>query len=650
MKLTQANFYKYVFIFQAACVIALLIAITASSSWSVDGVPFFQRGVIAWLIVSVLLTVVLYTKMITPNDYPLRLILRVLTFGIYYYLVLTYAQNVSVALIVAVGVMLYLPMPFMFIITTASAINLITFYLTIEFVITSDASGIFRHLAGAYFTVVSIVATIAFGYVLAVLFYYIIQGPDKKVAYRSNYGFVAGIGTNVLSASYLIVIAFITSIYKVINRTLTMYARYLNLNHELVGKGYVHYLESHYFVEFKNIVNAGIKGSISSFFVNLGEFNKNKDGHSSRMVRIFMGIYMFFQALFVCVIGIVVAAIVIALHFVIINIVRAIYMVVKKVRVVTEQNFRKKNGVRVVCDVCYHIDELPHYECPECFEKHDIRPGEYGIFKYRCACGATLPNTFKDERYALTAYCKACDAEYEHLESAPIITPVIGDKFIGKTTSIANSFKGMLQETQHSPIKASFLSGGKLVQFNGLVNSPILPTVTTNPEPYTVHFTGRAGKPNISLHAYDVTGDAFNSLEDIRRLKYLSLADGYVFLLDGKNLADEFSEIGDTLERLIMYWQTESKEKSENKFTTPIAFMFNQMDLANLPEVNSTTVKNWLIQNGFADLVRKIDMTFETYELFCANSTTASGTQSPAQAYEWIVNQKSDLKLGGLSK
>lgn len=648
MSVNPKNLYRFVVSLLTLTLVIVLASLAYTDYWHLVTEEPRTSTIAIWLAVlaGTLLLLILHLR--EEEYYPKNFFRRVLTFLLFVYLILGYTNEWVSSFWIAIVIAIFLPMPSILIITTVSAVSLIGLYHTAMFMFSKmEISSLSIELLSSFANIEYFLPIIAFGFSLAIVSYFFLKGKQNFQAYANNYSFVVGFVTSLLSVVLLVVMAFVISIYAGMYYMLAGYAKHLKIRHFTSGKGREHYLETKALEQFKLIMLGNLQ-SAKKYFTNAIKFlPKNYGSHRSLFVRIYVAIFMVMYALLSFISRSIIVAVIAACHGLVLLIVKMVYLATKKIVSLSEVNFRKKYGVRAVCDSCYHEDDLPNYQCTSCGKIHDIRPGIYGVFKYRCACGTKLPNTFNQGRQQLKAFCKSCGDEYFHQESVPVIIPILGETSVGKTKNVVNGFAGILEETKYRNIQCGFISDQHAKEFDEIANN-LVPTVTKEPKPSTLHFISNKQKPNVSMHVFDSAGSAYDNLEEIRSLKYLHLADGFVFLLDGKNLVDEFSEIGDTLERLIMYWQKESNEKSEVRFTTPIAFVFNQMDAVELGDFRPEAIRQWLNANGFADLVRKIDMTFETYEFFCANSQTITGEYSPDKAYNWLMNRHHNLNLGGM--
>ena len=661
MKVKQERFYLFALIMN----IFFLLLFGISGYWLegliIDMYMPYVSSLVIWLVALVCIIILtankrksvkhsssLHTRNTFANYYPARLS-RVLSTALIFATLLTgfgyeLVEKIVIALIIAVVI----PMPLMVLITTSITYNVLTLWQAVQVFLAQPVQAREGLLIDTLNTSPYFAAVLSIGLVLAV----IMCVATNEQVYKSGYFFIVGIGTSLLSIVYIVLAACALALYESIWRHLNNYRKYLSFQHVQVVNAYEHYLENEGQAQLQSLTKGSWQSAKRYYKKRLSVIRNNPIGHQSITFKVYAGFYIFLNVAFNAIFRVIIILLMGTLHAIILYVAKVLYGVTKWLCYNADAKFRKKHHVHIVCDHCYHQDELPLYSCPNCAEKHYIVPGRFGVFKYRCGCGHTLPNTFKTGRNVLDAYCRKCNERYEHRESAPIIVPIIGDLGVGKTSLMLSSFETIRWGATYQNIPCDFATESKRQAFTALQSSTIIvSTQTTHPIPHTLHFVTNDKAPRRSVHTYDVTGRVFHNVETMKPLQYLSYADGYIFMLNALYLMNENTDLEDTLDRFIMYCQQETVDKVEDKINRPIAFVFNKIDQTSLKNMDSNTIKNWLMANDFAHLVRKIDINFADYQFFFTNSKKASDEQAPEKVYKWLINKSGKgLQIGGISK
>jgi len=644
MNIKRERFYLFALIINVFFLLLLMLVGFWSESFIVEmSIPYISPLAI-WLVALTLIFILTAKKRYSPNYYPTKLARRFATALIFATLLTGFGYGLVKSTIISIIIAVFLPMPFMFLITTSITYNVLATGQAVQRGLVESMQSIDFILVDTFNNSYYFSAVLSIGFVLAIIMHL----ATNEQVYKSNYLLVAGIGLGLLSFVYLVIASCALALYESIWRHLNNYGRYLSFRHLQIGNAYEHYLE--------NLGESQLRSLTKGSWELATKYYKKRLSSIKiipvLMFKFYAGMYISLNVLFSLIFRAVIILLMGTIHAIILYVAKAFYNVAKWLRYNADARFRKKNHVHIVCDHCYHEDELPFYSCPNCSEKHYIVPGKFGIFKYRCRCGHKLPNTFKTGRNLLDAYCRQCNEQYDHQESAPIVVPIIGDTAVGKTSLMLSGFETIRLGATYQNITCDFANESKRQAFAALHSSTVIaPTQTTHPLPHTLHFVTKDTAPRRSVHTYDVTGKVFDNLETIKPLQYLSYADGYIFMLNAADLTSENTDMEDTLDRVIMYWQQETVDKVEDKIKRPIAFVFNKIDQTSLQQMDSNAIKNWLMANDFAHLVRKIDMNFADYQFFFTNSKTTTGEQAPENVYKWLINKSGKgLQLGGVSK
>ncbi len=105
---------------------------------------------------------------------------------------------------------------------------------------------------------------------------------------------------------------------------------------------------------------------------------------------------------------------------------------------------RGVHGMR--CPWCYEKNSYPAYHCDDCNRPHhDIRPGQYGVFRRRCECGEYMPTLIVLGSYRMNAFCVYCDRQMsdETGRFREAVLPLLGGQAAGKTRLMAAMLIGL---------------------------------------------------------------------------------------------------------------------------------------------------------------------------------------------------------------
>ena len=366
------------------------------------------------------------------------------------------------------------------------------------------------------------------------------------------------------------------------------------------------------------------------------------------------------------------------IHFVILIIFKTFYELVRYIFSKIDSMYRKIHQVEMVCPSCYHKAELPVYVCAHCKRMHgDLKPSHFGIFKRKCACGHKMPTSILLGRSKLHAQCPGCHEEYNGRESTPIIIPIIGDRMAGKTSFWTHAIQTLsFSLLKENDISFNWGTTEQKTQFEQLVSrvyAKSTPPVTKEliPKAWTLHLNKKKWARAKVLHLYDPSGVAFERSDFMKKMNYLSYADGIILVIDASTLnlkkashqfdQRTFNNLGgeEIIDRLLLYYQEEVGVKVHEKIKTPIAIVFHKMDKGMdqqvVKEVSATeeginpdhvAIKQWLHTNGSQNFLRKLDHQFTNYQFFISSSYSESNEVQPSKALVWILNySKKGLKL-----
>jgi hypothetical protein len=371
------------------------------------------------------------------------------------------------------------------------------------------------------------------------------------------------------------------------------------------------------------------------------------------------------------------------LHLMILGIFMFIYHFIRSGFYYADRAYRKMNRINMICPSCHHKDELPVYVCPSCNSSHDdLKPGKYGIFKRKCMCGHKLPASVLNGRSELPACCPRCQAVHTGNESTTIAVPILGGKMAGKTSFWTMGLEQLNKEILASKeISLEWDSAAQSAEFQQRVhrirtNMSVGQTAALVPEAWTFKLESKKWARRKMVYLYDPSGAAFERSDMMKKMEYLSFADGMILVIDsafltGNHAAGHFEQRQtngispeEIIDRLLLYYQEELGIKVHEKITTPLAIVVHKADAGFMPQAanevsaaqdhsndSHEACKQWLQVNGSHNLLRKLEHQFTTYRFFTSSVLAESEQTKPAHALAWIMSLSDkglkDLEKGG---
>ncbi|MFJ2645488.1 hypothetical protein ACIO1C_01915 [Streptomyces sp. NPDC087420] len=198
----------------------------------------------------------------------------------------------------------------------------------------------------------------------------------------------------------------------------------------------------------------------------------------------------------------------------------------------------------MLCPHCYARVPHPAYDCPRqsCRRRHtDLRPGTYGLFRRRCACGERMPTLLVLTRAngRLQAYCthqncgEAMNADAGHARET--VLPLVGGRAAGKTQLMG----AMLLHLENAAARGG--PAMRLADDESLAGYQVLREVLeirghtrgTRPALPRAHtFVLGGGRAERLVHLFDTAGERFVNREGTDELRYARAARTFVFVLD----------------------------------------------------------------------------------------------------------------------
>ena len=355
--------------------------------------------------------------------------------------------------------------------------------------------------------------------------------------------------------------------------------------------------------------------------------------------------------------------------------------------------FRRR--IFVACPNCKNKYLIPTYICPSCGAKHTkLMPGKYGVFKRTCNCGKKIPSHFLTNRGKLAAECPKCGVSLSGTGSRPILVPVIGGRSSGKTayiTAFSYDFiekvaprNGLSIEHYNDDTKKFYESEITNDYTGGTTRMTDTETDLNEASSKAFSFLIKSSelKPDRLVQIYDVAGESFvENTENEEQLQY-TYCHGIIFMLDPlsipmvrNHLDDGVSEIDKSsvgtldadlvLDAFMNKLRQVTGKSSTEIFNIPIAIVISKSDIETLNQfIGDEKISEWmseqgigmdaysvaedkicrdfLFENGLANLVSNIDTTFRHNRYFKCSSighTRESGRYNPKgvlDPMEWI--------------
>ncbi|MEW6282820.1 MAG: hypothetical protein AB1758_29685 [Candidatus Eremiobacterota bacterium] len=189
-------------------------------------------------------------------------------------------------------------------------------------------------------------------------------------------------------------------------------------------------------------------------------------------------------------------------------------------------------AVRVTCPNrgCYRRVGLPHYLCPGCGALHrKLLPGSYGTLRRRCRCGERLPTLFLLGRNRLPSLCPECQRPMAVVLAKSLHLAVAGATSAGKSSFLAAVLMELCDRglgVLPSPRDRVAVEEARMHFGSGSV----LPkTAEFEPDAFLLELTSPS---NRALYIYDAAGEAYETVDTLRRHEYLGYLHGILLVVD----------------------------------------------------------------------------------------------------------------------
>jgi hypothetical protein len=329
----------------------------------------------------------------------------------------------------------------------------------------------------------------------------------------------------------------------------------------------------------------------------------------------------------------------------------------------------------MLCPSCFERVPYPAYDCPRatCRRRHaDIRPGTFGLFRRRCACGERVPTLLmlmsRDAR--LSGYCvhehcgKQMNQDAGHMPE--LILPLIGGRAAGKTQLMAAMVKSLENAAENGGLAI------RLADPESTANQRVLnevleiqghtrPTQKTLPRAHS--FVRGSGRAERLVHVFDTAGERFVNREETDALRYVRAARTFVFVLDPMAVDAFWSRLdpaGPKVDRTLA--STVDPEDVFSRSLQTIRTMGTSLDKARLAVAvskrdlltgqpallpdrpdDSDAARKWLCERlGLRNLVSTMDLEFGEVKFFCTAAVADEEGQvdpSIAAFVEWCLRE-----------
>ena len=204
-------------------------------------------------------------------------------------------------------------------------------------------------------------------------------------------------------------------------------------------------------------------------------------------------------------------------------------------------------GVRLTCPSCHHRVVYPAYECPGCRTRHrDVRPGRYGLLRRICGCGHRMPTLLLLGSHRMTAYCphSGCGAPMAAGAGTAreIVLPMVGATTAGKTRMMLALATTLVEERPLSglaALPADAHTAGRLSDLQMSLRSKGDTDKTLPGDAMrALSFNLNGGRVRRLVHIYDPPGERLNDSARLHELRFMRMADTFVFVVDPLAIPD----------------------------------------------------------------------------------------------------------------
>lgn len=337
---------------------------------------------------------------------------------------------------------------------------------------------------------------------------------------------------------------------------------------------------------------------------------------------------------------------------------------------VLERVLMRLAGAGHACPSCHRQFQLPVYRCPSCGAVHDdLLPGSLGILKRRCSCDrAEIPTLRATGRADVPAQCPHCEASLHGsiggLRNVRI--PIAGGTGAGKTTLCVGALESLAQLEENGQVRVRLRSDSAPL-FANMVSDfgqAVVPAPTGRNAPAVLaEIAPESGRRGALLFAYDVAGELFNNLDELREQSMFSGFEGAVMIVDPFSLdsirtqfpaeveaAKSSANATDTRPEDVYQRMVEAlTEMGAPVYSLPLAIVVTKIDA--LPTDASLdvaeNVEDWLGEFGAGNLL--LTATQDFGKVKCFASSALGGLPGEVQSFKpkgslapfaWLMEQR----------
>ncbi|MGN9912124.1 TRAFAC clade GTPase domain-containing protein [Phytohabitans sp. LJ34] len=209
-------------------------------------------------------------------------------------------------------------------------------------------------------------------------------------------------------------------------------------------------------------------------------------------------------------------------------------------------------GIKLSCPTCHNRVVYPAYECPGCGTRHhDVRPGKYGLLRRVCACGHRMPTLLLLGSHRMTAYCsnQVCGAPLAEGAGTAreIVVPMVGATTAGKTRMMlalaatlvdGHPMPGMHAEPADQETKRRLADLQESLRKKGGTDKTLAQDAMRG-----FSFNLNGGKVRRLVHIYDPPGERLNDSALLHELRFMRIADAFVFVVDPLAIPDVWDSL-----------------------------------------------------------------------------------------------------------
>jgi len=258
------------------------------------------------------------------------------------------------------------------------------------------------------------------------------------------------------------------------------------------------------------------------------------------------------------------------------------------------------------CAVCYSTYALPVFLCPKCNEEHrgSLTPSECGILFARCSCNEKfLPAMALTGRSRLNSRCpnENCKGKLPAANARQVFIQLVGGADSGR---------------------------GEYIQAFGMSTALAKIRKKTDAEPsaFPYYWSHRRDNSRSAfkdvLTIFDSTDEAATAGEYSKNPLHFDFCNGFIlFVNTNSSREDAQDDFGVVVNQLILKL-SEIKGTGREKVPVPVAIVIS----------NGVGTKQYLIDNGYRNVIENIDATFTNVEYFPMHTRNLSPVK-------WILGQ-----------